>query len=145
MVKRSWTCGLLILAISGSALSQHNEKAIERLLLEQVAAWNAGDIDGYMRGYWNSDSTVFLSGGTLTRGYKGVLARYKKSYDSREKMGRLEFVELQVRMVSANTAVATGMWRLYRSKDQPWGRFTLLVEKKPEGWLIVHDHTSSAN
>ena len=127
------------------AFSQENEKAIEKILLAQVAAWNAGDIDGYMKGYWNSDSTVFVSGGSLTRGYSGVLSRYKKSYDTREKMGKLEFAELQVRMVTQTLGVATGVWRLHRANDQPWGRFTLLVEKKPEGWRIVHDHTSSAN
>jgi ketosteroid isomerase-like protein len=127
------------------AFSQENEKAIEKILLAQVAAWNAGDIEGYMKGYWNSDSTVFVSGGNLTRGYSSVLSRYKKSYNTLEKMGKLEFVELQVRMVTQSLGVATGIWRLHRAKDQPWGRFTLLVEKKPEGWRIVHDHTSTAN
>jgi ketosteroid isomerase-like protein len=130
---------------AAGAVAQENEKAIEKLLLDQVVAWNAGDVEGYMKGYWNSDSTVFVSGGNLTRGYKGVLARYKKSYDTREKMGRLEFSELEVKMVTPAFGVATGVWRLYRAKDEPWGRFTLLVELKPEGWRIIHDHTSSAN
>lgn len=123
------------------------EKGIEirKLLTEQVAAWNAGDIDGYMKGYWNSDSTVFVSGGNLTRGYRDVLARYHKSYNTREKMGKLEFSELLIRLASPDLAVATGIWHLTRAKDQPWGRFTLLIEKKPEGWRIVYDHTSSAN
>ena len=137
---------LLSLATFGVvAFSQENEKAIEKVLLAQVAAWNAGDIDGYMKGYWNSDRTVFVSGGNFTRGYSGVLSRYKKSYDTREKMGKLEFADLQVRMINQTLGVATGVWRLHRANDQPWGRFTLLVEKKPEGWRIVHDHTSSAN
>ena len=138
-------CFLLITTMSIVALSQEREKAIERVLRDQVAAWNAGDIEGYMKGYWNSDSTVFLSGGNLTRGYNGVLARYKKSYDTREKMGKLEFAELQIRMITGNLGVATGIWKLHRVNDQPWGRFTLLVEKKLEGWRIIHDHTSSAN
>ncbi|MCX6144259.1 MAG: DUF4440 domain-containing protein [Ignavibacteriales bacterium] len=137
---------LLWLATFGIvAFSQENEKTIEKILLAQVAAWNAGDIEGYMKGYWNSDSTVFVSGGNLTRGYGGVLSRYKKSYNTPEKMGKLEFAELQVRMIAQSLGVATGVWRLHRANDQPWGRFTLLVEKKPEGWRIVHDHTSSAN
>jgi ketosteroid isomerase-like protein len=135
---------LLLSTFTAGAFSQEHEKAIEKILLDQVAAWNAGDIDGYMKGYWNSDSTVFLSGGNLTRGYSSVLSRYKKLYDTRDKMGRLEFAELQVRMIAETLAVATGVWRLYRASDEPWGRFTLLIEKKPEGWRIVHDHTSSA-
>jgi ketosteroid isomerase-like protein len=128
-----------------AATPQEKGVEIRRLLTEQVAAWNAGDIDGYMKGYWNSDSTVFVSGGNLTRGYRDVLARYHKSYNTREKMGKLEFSELLVRPVSPNLAVATGIWRLTRASDQPWGRFTLLIEKKAEGWRIVYDHTSSAN
>jgi ketosteroid isomerase-like protein len=138
-------CFLSLATFGIVAFSQENERAIEKILLDQVVAWNAGDIDGYMRGYWNSDSTVFVSGGTLTRGYNGVLSRYKKSYDTREKMGKLEFTELQVRMITQTLGVATGVWRLHRANDQPWGRFTLLVENKSEGWRIVHDHTSSAN
>jgi len=138
-------CLLSLASFKIVAYSQENEKAIKKILFDQVDAWNAGDIDGYMKGYWNSDSTVFVSGGNLTRGYSGVLSRYKKSYDTREKMGKLEFTELQVRMITQTLSVATGVWRLHRANDQPWGRFTLLVEKKPEGWRIVHDHTSSAN
>ena len=145
MRRRVLFCFLLIAMMSVVAFSQEREKAIERVLRDQVAAWNAGDIEGYMKGYWNSDSTVFLSGGNLTRGYSGVLARYKKSYDTREKMGKLEFAELQIRMITGNLGVATGIWKLHRVNDQPWGRFTLLVEKKLEGWRIIHDHTSSAN
>jgi len=98
-----------------------------------------------MRGYWKSDSTEFVSGGNVTRGYRNVLARYKKSYDTREKMGKLEFSELLVRMVAPQMAIATGVWRLTRLEDQPWGRFTLILEQKREGWRIVYDHTSSAN
>ena len=136
---------VLVVVFGIIAFSQEREKAIEKVLFDQVTAWNAGDIEGFMKGYWNSDSTMFLSGGTLTRGYSGVLSRYKKSYDTRDKMGKLDFSELQVKTITPTFGVATGVWRLHRAKDQPWGRFTLLLEKKPEGWRIIHDHTSSAN
>ena len=134
----------LIVGIS-SLSAQDAKDEIKRLLDAQVVAWNTGDIDGFMQGYWNSDSTVFNSGGTLTRGWKNVLGRYKTSYATREKMGRLEFSDLVIRSLSSNAAVAMGVWKLYREKDEPWGRFTLIIEKKPEGWRITHDHTSSAN
>ncbi|MGB2868111.1 MAG: DUF4440 domain-containing protein [Bacteroidota bacterium] len=117
---------------------------IAKVLQGQVDAWNEGNIEGYMEGYWKSDSTMFVSGGTVTTGYGEVLSRYKKGYDAREKMGRLEFQDLTVRLLSADAAIATGVWNLYRGKDQPWGRFTLVLEKKPEGWRITHDHTSVA-
>jgi ketosteroid isomerase-like protein len=125
--------------------AQPVELEIKKVLENQVAAWNADDIEGFMLGYWNSDSTVFNSGGALTKGWKEVFARYKKSYATKEIMGQLEFKDLVIRMISPSAAVAMGVWKLHRRKDQPWGRFTLIVENKPEGWRITHDHTSSAN
>lgn len=118
--------------------------AIRALLDRQVEAWNRGDIDAFMKTYWYSDSTLFISGGTLTRGYREVLSRYKKSYDNKEKMGQLEFRDLNIEPLSQTIAVATGIWELKRQSDNPWGRFTLILEMKAEGWRIVHDHTSSA-
>ena len=147
MIKRriSFSLALCLTIALGAAYPQEKGADIRKLLTEQVAAWNAGDIDGYMKGYWNSDSTMFVSGGNVTTGYRDVLARYHKSYDSREKMGKLEFSDLLIRTPSPDLAIATGVWRLVRKSDQPWGRFTLLIAKKPEGWRIVYDHTSSAN
>lgn len=119
-------------------------KAIEDVIANQVAAWNNGDIDGYMRGYWNSDSTQFSSGGEITRGYERVLARYKQKYRNPEARGKLDFRELNIEPLAPSIAVVTGIWELTRRGDAPWGRFTLIVQKKPEGWRITHDHTSSA-
>ncbi len=135
----SWLIG------AQSLFGQSPENQIRRVLEEQVQAWNSGSIEGYMQGYWNSDETRFVSGGTMQKGWKNVLERYKKSYDSREKMGTLEFNELTIRLLSPSTAVANGVWKLHRAGDEPWGRFTLIVEKKKEGWRITHDHTSSAD
>lgn len=125
-------------------VAQPDRAAITRVLQDQADAWNRGDVEGYMRGYWKSDSTCFVSSGTVTRGYDSVLARYQRNYDSREKMGTLTFSDLDVRVLSANAAVVTGAWKLTRAKDQPGGRFTLIFEKKSEGWRIVYDHTSVA-
>lgn len=117
---------------------------IHAVLQDQVEAWNRGDIEGYMQGYWKSDSTVFVSGSSILYGWKNVLERYKRSYGTKEKMGRLEFHELTIRAVSPTVAIAHGVWKLYRATDAPWGRFTLILEKKQEGWRITHDHTSTA-
>ena len=138
---------VMIVAVVASvtAFGQESERTVRKLLSDQVDAWNAGNIEGYMEGYWQSDSTVFISGANATHGYNEVLARYRKSYSTREKMGKLEFSDLRIRTVSSSVAIATGIWKLIRQKDQPWGRFTLIIEEKPEGWRIVYDHTSSAN
>jgi len=145
MSRGSKFCFLALWVIAYQIAFAQGENAVRKLLNAQVAAWNAGNVEGYMKGYWDSDSTVFISGGNITRGYKSVLARYKKSYDSRSKMGKLEFEELVLRQPSPFLIIASGIWRLHRTNDLPWGRFTLLIEKKSEGWRIVYDHTSSAN
>jgi len=118
--------------------------AIRTVLDTQVAAWNRGDIEGFMDGYWRSGETVFVSGDTVTHGWAVVLDRYKKGYSTREKMGTLTFSDLEIKVISKDTAVALGRWQLTRASDTPHGRFTLIFRHKAEGWRIVHDHTSSA-
>ena len=117
--------------------------AIRGVLDAQAAAWNRGDIEGYMDGYQRSPDIVFISGDRVTRGWKTVLERYKRSYDTREKMGVLTFSDVEITMLSADAALVFGRWQL-RTKGEPHGRFTLLFRKTGAGWGIVHDHTSSA-
>ena len=118
--------------------------AVRAVLDAQVAAWNRGDIEGFMDGYWRSPETVFVSGDTVTHGWAVVLDRYKKGYDTREKMGTLAFSDLEIKVIGKDTAVALGRWQLTRAKDTPHGRFTLIFRRTQEGWRIIHDHTSSA-
>lgn len=115
------------------------------VIQNQEQAWNRGDIAGYMEGYAKSPETSFASGAKMTRGWQETLDRYQKGYDSREKMGQLEFSDLKVEMISADSAIVTGGWALQREKDRPHGLFTLIFRHLPEGWRIVHDHTSAAN
>ena len=118
--------------------------AIRAVLDAQAAAWNRGDIEGYMDGYNRSPDTVFVSGDRVNRGWQAVLDRYKKAYDSREKMGVLTFSDVEITVLSKDAAIVLGRWHLQRSQDEPHGRFTLLFRKTKAGWKIVHDHTSSA-
>ena len=117
--------------------------AIRAVLANQVAAWNRGDIDAFMAGYDNAETTTFISGDTVTRGWKTVLDRYKKNYDSRDKMGTLAFSNLNVTR-RTNQYVVTGNWQLTRQGDTPRGGFTLVFRRTTAGWRIVHDHTTSA-
>ena len=122
-----------------------NAAAVRAVLDAQVAAWNRGDVEGYMEGYAKEDSTTFVSGDTVTRGWRTVLERYKARYDTREKMGALAFDELELKPLSEFYFMATGRWRLtLASGDTPHGRFTLILRRTNAGWRIVHDHTSSA-
>lgn len=116
---------------------------IARRLMAQQDAWNRGDIEAFMSGYWKSDDLRFASGGTVTRGWQATLDRYRKRYDSREKMGKLSFSDLSVSILCENAALAFGRWKIEREGDAPGGLFTLLYRKIGGEWLIVHDHTSS--
>jgi uncharacterized protein (TIGR02246 family) len=115
---------------------------IRAVMDKQVAAWNAGDIDGFMAGYWRSPDLVFVSGNSVSRGWQTTLDRYKKSYDTRAKMGTLTFSDLEVNVLSKDAAVVLGSWSLAREKDNPHGKFTLTFRKFRDGWRIVMDHTS---
>jgi ketosteroid isomerase-like protein len=126
-------------------ISKRDAKLMQdvRAVLEaQAAAWNRGDIEGYMQGYAKSNDTVFISGDTVTRGWQTVMDRYKKGYDTREKMGVLTFSELEIKPFGKDAAVVFGRWQLKRAKDAPGGRFTLIFRRTRAGWRIVHDHTS---
>jgi uncharacterized protein (TIGR02246 family) len=120
------------------------EAAIRAVLDAQRDAWNRGDIEGYMDGYARSPDTVFVSGDNVNRGWQTVLERYKKSYNTREKMGVLTFADLEITIIGKDAAVVLGRWHLQRANDEPHGRFTLILRQTKQGWKIIHDHTSSA-
>jgi len=117
---------------------------IQSVLSAQRDAWNRGDIDAFMNGYAQSASTVFVSEDEVRRGWETVRDRYRVRYSDRAKMGTLSFSEIEVTMLSPEAAVVLGRWRLKRANDEPHGRFTLIFKRLPEGWRIVHDHTSAA-
>jgi len=117
---------------------------IQSVLTAQQDAWNRGEIDAFMTAYAQSASTVFVSENEVTRGWETVRDRYRVKYSDRAKMGTLSFSDVEVTMLSPDAAVVLGRWRLKRANDQPHGRFTLIFKRLPEGWRIVHDHTSAA-
>jgi ketosteroid isomerase-like protein len=121
------------------------QQAVRTVLDTQVAAWNRGDLEGYMAGYWNSPELTFFSGGTITKGWQPTLERYRKRYQSGgREMGKLDFTETTIDMLSPDSAVARGRWHLaMKNGQQPKGVFTVMFRKFPEGWKIVHDHSSA--
>jgi ketosteroid isomerase-like protein len=132
------------IACAAPTQTQNATAQIRFVLGEQQEAWNRGDIDRFMNGYARSGSTVFVSDDTIRRGWETVRARYRKKYSDRAKMGALTFSDLEITLLSPDAAVVLGRWRLKRANDQPHGRFTLIFKRLPEGWRIVHDHTSAA-
>ena len=136
----------LLLAVNLFAQNTKSDSRIEtdirKVMNAQTVAWNQGDIDGFMKGYWNSPELVFVSGDNVTKGWQPTTDRYKKNYDTKAKMGVLTFSDLQINVLSKDSAVVLGSWALAREKDNPHGKFTLIFRKFRDGWKIVHDHTS---
>jgi ketosteroid isomerase-like protein len=126
-----------------SQAEDKNVAAVRAVIEAQAAAWNRGDVAGYMEGYAKEEATTFISGDTLTRGWQTVHDRYQARYDTREKMGTLAFNELEFKPLSEFYMMVLGRWQLTRAADAPHGRFTLVFRRTAAGWRIVHDHTSS--
>jgi ketosteroid isomerase-like protein len=126
--------------------SEAAKAAIEHVLRTQQAAWNRRDLEGFMAGYWNSPEMTFFSGAKEHQGWQAALDRYRTEYASPgHEMGKLEFSALGIEMLGADAAFMRGAWQLTLPDGKtPHGLFTLVFRKFPEGWKIVHDHTSAA-
>lgn len=120
-----------------------DKASVTDLLAKQADAWNKGDLAGYMDGYAKLDSLVFTSGGKVRRGWQATFDSYKAKYGSApQTMGHLVFEILQVDNLGADGAVVLGTWTLTESEHPGSGIFTVILERRPEGWKIIHDHTS---
>lgn len=131
---------------SAKAADEHkaDREAISAVLSAQQAAWNRGDVEAFLVGYWRSPELTFSGSSGVARGWEGVLARYKKSYPDKGAMGQLDFSELEFRFLGPDAALVLGRWHLKREKEEDVGGvFTLVWERFPDGWKIVHDHTST--
>ena len=116
---------------------------IRAVLDEQQAAWNRGDLQAFMDGYWQSADLTFAGASGVTRGWQPVLDRYRERYRDRAAMGQLDFTILDVHPLGKDAAFVLGRWHLKRANDEPGGIFTLVFQRFPQGWKIVHDHTSA--
>jgi len=131
----------LVFSISIQAQSK-NEKAILDILKEQTQAWNRGDIDAFMNGYWENDSLMFIGKSGVTYGWANTLNNYKKGYPDTAAMGKLTFTLIQVKKLSGKYYHVTGKWFLKRSVGDVGGHYTLLFRKIRGRWVIISDHSS---
>ena len=148
-----WVAGALALALS--LIGQRrliakpadgrdaDRQAISAVLNAQQTAWNRGDVDAFLVGYWHSPELTFSGSSGVARGWDGVLTRYKKNYPDRAAMGQLDFSDLEFRFLGPDAALVLGRWHLKRETDDLGGVFTLVWQRFPEGWKIIHDHTSA--
>lgn len=143
---------MILLAFTGKSCAQdevgngNDSKAIERVLRTQQDAWNHHDLEKFMAGYWRSPDLTFFSGAKEQNGWQATMDRYLATYASPgHEMGTLEFSALRIEVLGQQAAFVRGAWKLTMSDGKkPHGLFTLVFRKFPEGWKIVHDHTSAA-
>lgn len=125
-------------------LKQADRTAILAVLTSQQNDWNKGDIRGFMSGYWNSSELTFAGTRGFTRGWQPVMTRYEKTYGDKATMGTLDFQELELRSLGPDAVLVLGKWHLQRQAGDVGGIFTLVFQRFPEGWRIVHDHTTQS-
>jgi ketosteroid isomerase-like protein len=142
------TCSFVLpsTTVAGSPKENTPSAEIEQVLRQQQDAWNRHDIEAFMTGYWNSPELTFFSTGKEVSGWESTLARYRRTYQGEGKeMGKLEFSDLRIQPMGMDAAFVRGAWHLTMTDGKtPHGLFTLIFRKFPEGWRIVHDHTSAA-
>lgn len=142
-MKKLFIVALIIFSfLSSFAQSGRNKMAIRKVLSAQVDAWNTGNIDNFMKGYWQNDSLMFIGKSGITYGWKQTLDNYKKHYPDTAAMGKLTFHLLELKSLSSFYCFVTGKWDLQRSSGSLGGYFTLLFKKINGNWFIVADHTS---
>jgi len=134
---------LTVLLFTTNTFAQSgDELAIRQTLHDQIEAWNRGNIDDFMKAYWESDSLTFISRDGITRGYNATLNRYKKNYSDTAKMGKLSYTLLSIKRLSPEYYFIIGQWNLKRSVGDIGGLYTLLFRKIKSKWVIITDHTS---
>ncbi|OLD81326.1 MAG: hypothetical protein AUF67_08605 [Acidobacteria bacterium 13_1_20CM_58_21] len=135
---------LLVARLARPAEERHtDQEAIHAVLSGQQTAWNRGDVDAFLEGYWRSPELTFSGNSGVARGWDAVRTRYKKNYPDSGAMGQLDFSELEFRFLGPQAALVLGRWHLKREKGDVGGVFTLVWQRFPDGWKIIHDHTSA--
>ena len=149
IVRLAWLLVIVGCAASSATVRRfepNDRAAIQAVLDDQAAAWNRGDLPGNMAGYAKIDDLVFTSGSKVRTGWQTTFDHYKKRYGKdRTAMGKLVFEVTRIDAVGADGAVVLGTWILTQSPADGRGVFSVVLERRPEGWRIIHDHTSSAN
>src|SRR6476620_11539196 len=142
-MKKLFTFLIISVAFTGFIQAQSkDEKDVRQLLTEQDAAWNRGDIEGFMKGYWLSDSLMFIGKSGITYGWQKTMENYKNRYPDTAAMGKLNFEYIEMKQLSENYFFVVGKWHLTRTIGNLNGAFTLLLRKINNNWVIVKDHSS---
>lgn len=131
----------LFIGVAVSAQSA-DEASVRKILAEQTASWNQGNLEDFMQGYWKNDSLMFIGSNGVTYGWQNTLNNYKKNYGNPDKMGKLAFTLLKVERLSADYFFVVGRWQLTRNAGNIGGHYDLIFRKIDGKWVIISDHSS---
>ncbi len=134
---------LLVLVACTHSFEPADRDTITGVLAQQKAAWNRNDLAAYMEGYAHTPALVFTSGAKVRHGWQEAFDSYQQRYGKDPSgMGKLDFAITSIDAVGSDGAVVLGTWKL-DGPNAGSGVFTLVFERRPEGWRIIHDHTSA--
>lgn len=143
MMRRIVLLVLLFVSFAGAQKASSND-SLRQMLDAQTAAWNRGDLEGFMNGYWKSPELTFFSGDTIFQGWDATLQRYRKSYQAPGKeMGQLTFSDETIQKMGPDGAVVSARWHLvFSNGEKKEGLTTVICRRFADGWRIIHDHSS---
>ena len=138
---------ILLFVVSHLHSAESDGATLRKVISDQQDAWNRGDLEAFMNGYWNSPELTFFSGAHESKGWQAALDRYRRTYQGAgREMGKLEFANLRIEMLGQDAAFVRGEFHLTMSDGKtPHGLFTLILRKFPDGWKIIHDHSAGEN
>ncbi|TFG72600.1 MAG: nuclear transport factor 2 family protein [Flavobacteriales bacterium] len=133
----------LIILLLLSCTKQNSEKedvmAIRNILQQQQEAWSNHDLEGFMQGYWKSDSLTYFSRGKITQGWQTTLDNYKKGYPTPAETGELNFRIANITKIDADAYWVMGEYFLSREVGDANGTFMIIFKKIDGIWKIVGD------
>ena len=136
------TLVLTTFVLAQKPANKKTKEKVQRIFDQQIKAWNKGDLNAFMNGYWEDKRLLFAGSRGPTYGYKNTLKGYQKGYPTKEAMGTLKFDIIEMRQWDRKTLQVIGKFTLIRESDTPTGHFTLLLRKIKSKWVIVSDHSS---
>ncbi|MGL6266693.1 MAG: YybH family protein [Chitinophagaceae bacterium] len=142
MKKAFFSCVSCVFFVMAGFTQSADEKSILGILDKQTQAWNRGDLEAFMKGYWENDSLMYIGQGGVTYGYNATLNSYKKNYGDTARMGKLNFEILHVKSQGPDYYFVVGKWFLKRSAGDVGGHYTLIFKKINGAWVIISDHSS---
>ncbi len=130
-----------VIFMTFNLLSGQNEdvEAIQQILDEQTIAWSNNDLEGFMQGYWKSDSLTYFSGGMITKGWQTTLDNYKKKYPTKAHSGKLDFKIAEITKISDDIYYVIGEYFLIRDAGDANGTFMIIFKRMGGEWKIIAD------